>query len=158
MNEILSNIKNQVFKEKPDLKPHIREKMGKEIEQLIYNIFQLKVYEILLQIDEFKREEILQSSDYTNEEEKKLRAAYQIIKEYMIKSKALKEEPNKYEEFFERFFTTDEYSNFKKYYFEIKQTDLINIIAVDTVKRIRQIGVTLRFGTVFDEVNLGAVQ
>ena len=60
------------------VKEHARKKIQNEIKELTLNIFQLKVYDIILKWDEFGNEEILPSIDGSckcKEEEEEVREA-----------------------------------------------------------------------------------
>jgi hypothetical protein len=135
-----------------------RNKMENEIKDLISNIFQLKVYYTILRLDEFENEEILPSAQgkYEAREAEEIRQAYQAIKTYMKNRQVLKVGSDEYK----KFFSSPEYLDFKKYYFGIKDTDLINMVAVDTVYRIKSMGVLIRFGSVlrFGGQGISAVQ
>lgn len=154
--EIISKIYDTALKN-VKVKEYARKKMEDEIKELTLNIFQLKVYDIILRLDEFRNEEILPSVDSSCNCNKgqEVRATYQAIKRYMKDPEVVKVGSAK----FDSFFTSKEYQEFRQYYFGIKDTDLINIVAVDTIQRIKKMGILIRFGSVlpFDQ-GLGAVQ
>lgn len=136
-----------------------KKKMQKEVEGLILNIFKLKIYQLLLGIDRFRKEEILPPIDSKTacSDADNLRKLYQEIQEYIEKDPDTLDikKPK-----FRQFLTTDQYQKFMKSFFEVQDLDLMNIIAIDTTKRIKEIGRLMRFATTisFDEENIEAVQ
>jgi hypothetical protein len=138
---------------------HAIEKMKEEIEGLVSNLFKLKAYQILLGIERFSREEILppiepcsESKDVVN-----LRRYYQDLQKY------IEEDPNvlKFESSkFKDLFLSENYLKFKESFYNISDPDLINVIAIDTIKRIKETGRLMRFSSVipYDEEDIVGVR
>lgn len=153
---IFEAIFNEINSIVPQINKEIRDKMKTEINNLILNLFQLEIYERLLKIDNFTNEEILPPSNLEKGISNDIRISYQELKMYMEKPGVLEVGSTEYEEFLK----SETYVKFRSLFYKIQDIELMNIIAIDTVKRIRGIGTTIRFGSVipFDEGDVGAVQ
>lgn len=140
----------------PQINEETRDKMKQEINNLILNLFQLEIYELLLKIDKFTNEEILPPSNLESGINHDLRVSYQELKKYIEKPGVLAVGSTEYDEFLK----SETYVKFRSLFYKIQDIDLMNIIAIDTVKRIRDMGTTIRFGSVipFSEGDVGAVQ
>lgn len=158
ISEINNNLGEVMGKNRIENYAEIKNKLKKNIEDLIMSIFQLKIYEVLLNISEFRNEEILDSPRNSNEtqEQKVIRSNYQALRKYIRNPDILKVDSDEYRKFFE----SNDYLNFRKSYFAIKETDRINIIAIDTVKRLKDMGTLMRFSSVipFDQDSISGVQ
>jgi hypothetical protein len=138
---------SEIERKNEDISHHTVEKMKEEIEGLVSNLLKLKVYQILLGIERFSKEEILppiqpcsESIDVVN-----LRAHYQDLQKYLEDNPhLLKTESTKFKELF----NSEKYLKFKDSYYNVTDLDLINIIAIDTIKRIKEIGRLMRFSSV----------
>lgn len=131
--------------------PKIEEKAQKKIKagasELLLDIIQLKVYAVILNLQEFVDEEFLPSentsTDLHSTQEEKIRHAYQSIKKYMANLKKFETSDE-----YKKFFSSQEYQEFKLLYFGMKDTDMINMVATDTLQRIKKMGTLIRFGYV----------
>ena len=157
ISNINAKITNECFTQEPKIKDQIQVKIRQELRDIILNIFQLKVYEIILDLQQFRDEDILPAGNtHASDEEIKIRQGYQSIKNYM-RNRMVFEASDEYE----KFFSSQEYKDFKKQYFEIKGTELINIVATDALQRIKNMGILIRFGSVLpfdDKSRTSAVQ
>jgi hypothetical protein len=138
--------------------PIIKEKMKNETKSLIKNIFKLEVYRLLLEIDRFIIEEILppRSSESEKDDAREFREAYRSIIEKFGDNLNTTIVSSKFGDFL----NSAEYKMFEKSFFKIPPTDLINVIAIDTIKRIKKIGMLLRFAATIplDETNRSTSQ
>jgi hypothetical protein len=81
---------------------------------------------------------------------------YQLIKQHIKNPQVLKIGS----EDFNRFLQSEDYKDFMQNYLKIRNTDLINVIAVDHVFRLKRMGILIRFGSFLplDSQKISAVE
>jgi hypothetical protein len=170
LNEnIFKNLNNQLselakknygnIKNMPLIPVEIEETMSKNMKKIIENLVKLKIYQKSLKIDKFTQEEIFSSTDMVKEVEEsiKLRTKFNTLyRDIYNKSEITNIENTN----FKLFFTSNQFNDLKDSFFGISDLHLINIIAVDTIKRMKDIGKKMRFASIIavDDINLESTQ
>lgn len=144
LDEIQPKINKLVFYQ-ISIDEETRKKIEEEVNSVSASLFQLRTYKSLLNLDKFINEEILppQSGDKEANEAIALRTSYQLIKKFIRESSGLDINSPEYEEFLK----SKEYEMFKNSFYNVRETELINIIAKDTLRRVKEIGNKLRFSS-----------
>ena len=150
-----------------DFRNHTFKTMKDDIERLVEDLLKLKVYQMVLQIEPFTRQEILPViqtfeaedvkdpgtksqalKDYIEEDRERLK----IVRDLRTKSQALKDyieedrERLKIESSrFEEVFKSRPYKEFSKSLFDISDLALLDVIAIDMTTRIAKMAKLMRF-------------
>ena len=114
----------------------------KEFKKIMLKLCELKFYQSSLRMSSFINEEIMPPIEEDSEDEKNLRLAYQKLKA-MINE----EQVDKGTSYVDKILESSEYITFRKSFFKIQDTSLINMVAIDTIKRMTEIGDALRFAS-----------
>lgn len=137
----------------------IKETMSKNIKKIIENLVKLKIYQKLLKIDKFTQEEIFSFTDMVEEEEEsiKLRTKFKNLNLYVNMKSGITNIENSNSKLF---FASYQFNDFKDSFFGSSDLHLMNIIAVDTIKRMKEIGKKMRFASIIavDDINLESTQ
>jgi hypothetical protein len=145
-----------------EIDQQIKENIREEFKELLTNLIQIKVYVILLKIDRFSFEEMLPGSIYRETEDKmKFRSKYEAFRKweqipaiknityspYSLNKMSLDEVSNHLNsQEFSKYVNSKDYSDFMESFFTFSNRILMDMIADDTVVRIRELGRTIRFG------------
>ena len=140
--------------EKITIPEEIKITINYNIQEIVRNLVELKMYQTLLNINDFTKEEIFSSTDMVKETQESIELRTKVQKLY--------QDVYKYPKIidYQSYFNSSEFKSLENSFFNIRNLELMNMIAVDTIKRMKEIGKKMRFSSIIevDESNLGSVQ